>query len=859
MPVEKKPNSEPVRGYRLLEPLGSGGFGEVWKCEAPGGIFKAIKFVYGDLNGAGNDGVRAEEELRAVQRIKSIRHPFLLSMDRVESVSGELVIVTELADHNLDELLRKYQGQGQPGVPRSEILAYLREAAEVLDLMNLKFDLQHLDVKPRNLFLVSNHVKVADFGLVNSLAGGNNAKLQLGAITPLYAAPELFLGKLSRHCDQYSLAIVFLELLTGKLPFEGKNSRQLLMQHTQQEPNLTGLPAADRPFIARALAKNPEHRFPSCMDLVRALLGESAPVQVSPSASKPEIQVPAVAEPLAETLSLRASGSEQSRPKHSPVLPPNVLAGHVFLESLGNSPLFDLWKVRTPSGQKRMVKLVYGLGSPTPKLKENVLSLRSLHHPALVPSEVVLLEPGRLVLITDLVKETLRDRFLQCQSRKLPGIPRAELVDYIRAAAEVLDYMYQQHGVLHLGLNPRCLILDNGWLQITDFGLAQLLGAPAGQDIAGRNARYAAPELFDKKITRSSDQVSLALVYAELLTDVHPYRAGKRNRPDLEKLPPLDQEVILRALHPDRSQRWPSCTDMIMALQCSLPETEQELREKPDRFTSLLQKPRTGKAVPFLAGSGGDLHQILADIIAAAGGDVALRNLEDVPALSEDGMVLTHKFLAGLPLGSAKLKLEVFHTQCFGQRIREDDNGCLVLVALPTNFWGKWTGRQTALEIDVRLVRVNPASATPIEVTATLRTLRCNENQSRKVLEETGPGILENLRQLLLVNSNKRTHHRLLWPHALKIIPIVNGRRDEPVECRGKDISPSGLGFYLPDELETADVLVELNNPIHPDVIIPATLVRAKRCADGWYDVGALFRLPAVRKPTPELCIRSTG
>src|SRR5207302_2512286 len=128
---------------------------------------------------------------------------------------------------------------------------------------------QHLDVKPHNLFLVSNHVKVADFGLVNSLtAAGSSpeAELATGAVTPLYAAPELFHGKLSRHCDQYSLAIVYLELLTGTLPFAGKNLRQLLLEHTQQDPDLQSLDTRDRVIVGRALAKNPEHRFASCLD-----------------------------------------------------------------------------------------------------------------------------------------------------------------------------------------------------------------------------------------------------------------------------------------------------------------------------------------------------------------------------------------------------------------------------------------------------------------------------------------------------------------------------------------------------------------------------------------------------------------
>src|SRR5436853_1352942 len=92
----REANAEPIPGYHLIEPLGSGGFGEVWKCEAPGGLNKAIKFVYGNLNSLDADAKRAEQEQHALQRIKEVRHPFVLSTERIEIISGELVIVMEL-------------------------------------------------------------------------------------------------------------------------------------------------------------------------------------------------------------------------------------------------------------------------------------------------------------------------------------------------------------------------------------------------------------------------------------------------------------------------------------------------------------------------------------------------------------------------------------------------------------------------------------------------------------------------------------------------------------------------------------------------------------------------------------------
>src|SRR5437773_9637957 len=250
MSLIREADAEPLPGYRLIEPLGTGGFGEVWKCEAPGGLFKAIKFVYGNLNSMDTDAARAEQERDALNRVKEVRHPFVLSIEQIQNVSGELLIVTELADKSLHDLFVEHQAAGLVGIPREDLLRYLRDAAEALDHMNEKYNLQHLDIKPRNLFLISDRVKVADFGLVKHVERHGGSGLMLG-VTPLYASPETFNGKISPHSDQYSLAIVYMELLTGQRPFNGKNVRQLAVQHLSEQPELRLLPEAERPVVAR--------------------------------------------------------------------------------------------------------------------------------------------------------------------------------------------------------------------------------------------------------------------------------------------------------------------------------------------------------------------------------------------------------------------------------------------------------------------------------------------------------------------------------------------------------------------------------------------------------------------------------
>lgn len=262
--VKVAPGYEPIPGYRVISLIGHGGYGEVWKCRAPGGLQKAIKFVYGEL-----DERRAERELKSLERIKRIRHPFLLNLDRIDQAGGRLVIVTELADGSLEEQLQQYQQRGSCGIPKGGLLSYLSDAADALDYLRLRHNLQHLDVKPGNLLLMGDRIKVADFGLLKDLQDATQS--MVSGLTPVYAPPELFDGRPSVHSDQYSLAVVYQELLTGVRPFSGRTIAQLATQHMHSAPELAPLLPADRPIVARALEKNPDRRFSNCREFIDSL------------------------------------------------------------------------------------------------------------------------------------------------------------------------------------------------------------------------------------------------------------------------------------------------------------------------------------------------------------------------------------------------------------------------------------------------------------------------------------------------------------------------------------------------------------------------------------------------------------
>lgn len=265
-------------GYRLLKRIGAGSFGEVWSAEAPGGVAAAVKIITRPL-----DHQEAQRELQSLELIKGLRHPFLLQTQAYASLEDRLMIVMELADGSLQDRLKQCRQQGLPGIPLPELLTIFREACEALDFLHAHH-VQHRDIKPANILLLQGHAKVADFGLAR-LQEGRQSVTATSSGTPTYMAPEIWRGKVNPSSDQYSLAITYAELRLNRRLFTGKDMIALMYQHMQETPDLSPLPEAEQRVIHRAIAKQPEDRYPSCLDFMREL--EQTHLPQAPSSSDP--------------------------------------------------------------------------------------------------------------------------------------------------------------------------------------------------------------------------------------------------------------------------------------------------------------------------------------------------------------------------------------------------------------------------------------------------------------------------------------------------------------------------------------------------------------------------------------------
>lgn len=268
---EDRPGAELVPGYRLLARVGSGGAGEVWSAEAPGGLRVALKIVR--LTGG-----LGRREVANIRILRAVRHPNLLAYFGAWQIRDRLIIGMELADGSLWDRLAEARRQGLAGIPLAELLDFVGEVARVVDFLNEPAHrlegrsgvaIYHRDIKPQNVMLIGRGVKVADFGL-SCLDDPTGASRSHCGLTFAYAAPETFRRQVSGSSDQYSLAVTYCQLRGGRLPFVGP-PESVMMGHLFGDPDLSMLPAPERPIITRAMDKDPRARWPDCRALVEAL------------------------------------------------------------------------------------------------------------------------------------------------------------------------------------------------------------------------------------------------------------------------------------------------------------------------------------------------------------------------------------------------------------------------------------------------------------------------------------------------------------------------------------------------------------------------------------------------------------
>ena len=274
--------------YRVHDLLGKGGMGVVFLADEVRKKRKvAIKVLRPEISADAMGVARFEREASIAA---SLEHPGIIPIIRVGSEQGLHFFVMEyIAGRSLDQLLQEHRDRGErlavPAVTR-----ILREAAAALHHAHGQ-GVVHRDVKPANIVLdESGRVRLADFGISKSGLSGNGssgattvAKLtESGTVlgTPHYLAPEQALShRVDGRADQYALAIVGYEMLTGSVPFDDETPHAIIHRHINEAPpQLAALrpdvPAHVSAAISRALLKAPGNRYATMEDFARAIDGK---------------------------------------------------------------------------------------------------------------------------------------------------------------------------------------------------------------------------------------------------------------------------------------------------------------------------------------------------------------------------------------------------------------------------------------------------------------------------------------------------------------------------------------------------------------------------------------------------------
>ncbi len=261
--------------YEIVSPIGEGGMGEVYKARDTR-LERSVAIKVLPEHIAKREDLRARFE-REARAVASLNHPNICVVHDIGSQDGHGYMVMEYME---GETLAARIAKG--ALPLDQALKYGAQIADALDRAH-RAGVTHRDVKPANIMLTRDGVKVLDFGLAKSAAsqkpGPDDATLVAGLTTegtilgtPQYMAPEQFEGKeADARADIWAFGAVLYEMVTGQKAFQGKNYSSLIASILAAEPPPMSVapftPAWLERLVRRCLAKDPEDRYYSMHDV----------------------------------------------------------------------------------------------------------------------------------------------------------------------------------------------------------------------------------------------------------------------------------------------------------------------------------------------------------------------------------------------------------------------------------------------------------------------------------------------------------------------------------------------------------------------------------------------------------------